>query len=93
MVGCDCALFEHSIDFELGVETLALLEIKDLTYFYPGSTKPSLNSIDLDIREGEFLLVVGGSGSGKSSLARVIAGLIPEFRQAAGQTFQGMSWR
>jgi energy-coupling factor transporter ATP-binding protein EcfA2 len=72
-------LFEHSIDFELGVETLALLEIKDLTYFYPGSTKPSLNSIDLDIREGEFLLVVGGSGSGKSSLARVIAGLIPEF--------------
>ncbi|MGB4215555.1 MAG: ABC transporter ATP-binding protein, partial [Thermacetogeniaceae bacterium] len=58
---------------------MALLEIKDLTYFYPGSTKPSLNSIDLDIREGEFLLVVGGSGSGKSSLARVIAGLIPEF--------------
>jgi len=61
------------------VETLALFEIKDLTYYYPGSTKPSLNSIDLEIREGEFLLVVGGSGSGKSSLARVIAGLIPEF--------------
>jgi energy-coupling factor transport system ATP-binding protein len=72
-------LFEHAIDFELGVETLALFEIKDLTYYYPGSTKPSLNSIDLEIREGEFLLVVGGSGSGKSSLARVIAGLIPEF--------------
>ena len=58
---------------------MALFEIKDLTYYYPGSTKPSLNSIDLEIREGEFLLVVGGSGSGKSSLARVIAGLIPEF--------------
>lgn len=58
---------------------MALLEIQDLTYYYPGSTKPSLNGIDLKIREGEFLLVVGGSGSGKSSLARVIAGLIPEF--------------
>ena len=61
------------------METLALLEIQDLTYYYPGSTKPSLSGIDLKIREGEFLLVVGGSGSGKSSLARVIAGLIPEF--------------
>jgi energy-coupling factor transporter ATP-binding protein EcfA2 len=72
-------MFEHSIDFELGVETLALLEIQNIKYYYPGSTKSSLNSIDLKIREGEFLLVVGGSGSGKSSLARVIAGLIPEF--------------
>jgi energy-coupling factor transporter ATP-binding protein EcfA2 len=58
---------------------LALLEIQNIKYYYPGSTKSSLNSIDLKIREGEFLLVVGGSGSGKSSLARVIAGLIPEF--------------
>jgi energy-coupling factor transporter ATP-binding protein EcfA2 len=72
-------MFEHSIDFELGVETLALLEIQNIKYYYPGSTKSSLNSIDLKIREGEFLLVVGGSGSGKSSLARVIDGLIPEF--------------
>jgi energy-coupling factor transporter ATP-binding protein EcfA2 len=79
MVGRNCAMFEHSIDFELGVETLALLEIQNIKYYYPGSTKSSLNSIDLKIREGEFLLVVGGSGSGKSSLARVIAGLIPEF--------------
>lgn len=61
------------------METLALLEIQNIKYYYPGSTKSSLNSIDLKIREGEFLLVVGGSGSGKSSLARVIAGLIPEF--------------
>lgn len=58
---------------------MALLEIQNIKYYYPGSTKSSLNSIDLKIREGEFLLVVGGSGSGKSSLARVIAGLIPEF--------------
>jgi len=61
------------------VETLALFEIKNLTYFYPDCDKPALHNINLKLDEGELLLVVGSSGSGKSSLARVMAGLIPYF--------------
>ncbi len=35
--------------------------------------------LNLEIEAGEFVLLVGGSGSGKSSLIRVLAGLAPEF--------------
>lgn len=58
---------------------MALLEIQNLNYQYPKNTKFALRNINLKIDGGEFLLVVGGSGSGKSSLARLLAGLIPEF--------------
>ncbi|MDN5331087.1 MAG: energy-coupling factor transport system ATP-binding protein [Tepidanaerobacteraceae bacterium] len=58
---------------------MPLYQIKNLTYFYPNSRKPALKDIDMIIEEGEFLLIAGGSGSGKSSLARVLAGLIPGF--------------
>lgn len=63
----------------MGVATLALLEIEDLTYCYPERSEPSLKRINLQVSEGELLLVTGGSGSGKSTLARLLAGLIPEF--------------
>jgi len=58
---------------------VADIKIEDLKYYYPDSKKPSLDRINLEIPEGQFVLVVGGSGSGKSSLVRAIAGLIPDF--------------
>ena len=61
------------------MEPLPLLKIKNLTYYYPETTRPALQNIDLTVEEGEFVLVVGGSGSGKSSLARALTGLIPDF--------------
>jgi multiple sugar transport system ATP-binding protein len=45
------------------------------TRTYPGSTVPALKSLDLDIADGEFMVLVGPSGSGKSTALRMLAGL------------------
>lgn len=58
---------------------MPLFEIQDLTYYYPDKKDPALENVNFKIEEGEFILVTGGSGSGKSSLARSLAGLIPDF--------------
>ncbi|MCL6635797.1 MAG: ATP-binding cassette domain-containing protein [Peptococcaceae bacterium] len=58
---------------------MSVFQVENLTYYYPESGRPALLVVNLTVREGEFLLVTGGSGSGKSSLARALAGLIPDF--------------
>ena len=42
---------------------------------YPGSETPAVDRLDLDIADGEFLVLVGPSGSGKSTALRMLAGL------------------
>jgi len=42
---------------------------------YPGSEIPAVDSLDLDIADGELLVLVGPSGSGKSTALRMLAGL------------------
>ncbi|GAB2654992.1 ABC transporter ATP-binding protein [Nocardia goodfellowii] len=44
---------------------------------YPGARGEALHEIDLSVRVGEFLAVVGHNGSGKSTLTRLLAGLPP----------------
>ena len=46
-----------------------------MTLRYPAEARDALDDISLSIRSGEFILVVGVNGSGKSSLLSVIAGL------------------
>jgi multiple sugar transport system ATP-binding protein len=45
------------------------------TRLYPGSTVPAVDAIDLEVSDGEFLVLVGPSGSGKSTALRMLAGL------------------
>ena len=42
---------------------------------YPGSTVPAVDALDLEISDGEFLVLVGPSGCGKSTSLRMLAGL------------------
>ncbi|MGY2875857.1 multiple sugar transport system ATP-binding protein [Marmoricola sp. URHA0025 HA25] len=45
------------------------------TRVFPGSERPAVDSLDLDIGDGEFLVLVGPSGCGKSTSLRMLAGL------------------
>jgi multiple sugar transport system ATP-binding protein len=45
------------------------------TRIYPGSTRPAVDALDLQIEDGEFLVLVGPSGCGKSTSLRMLAGL------------------
>jgi multiple sugar transport system ATP-binding protein len=45
------------------------------TRIYPGMTTPAVSALDLEVRPGEFLVLVGPSGSGKSTALRMLAGL------------------
>lgn len=56
-----------------------MIRIEDFTFYYSGSQKPALESVNLEIEDGEFVLVTGPSGGGKSSLCRCLNGLIPHF--------------
>jgi len=60
---------------------MAIIEIKNLTYTYPGGTKPSLRDVSIKIEKGEFTLITGPSGCGKTTLCRCFNGLIPHFYQ------------
>jgi len=51
-----------------------LLRVRNLKKVYPDGTQ-ALNGIDLEVKEGEFLGIMGPSGSGKSTLLHIIGGL------------------
>ena len=44
---------------------------------YSKDAKPAVNGLDLDIKDGEFMVLVGPSGSGKTTALRMLAGLEP----------------
>ena len=54
-----------------------VLELEQLRLRYPGSEHWTLNGLDLELRPGEKLALVGASGCGKSTVARAVLQLLP----------------
>ena len=54
---------------------MATVTFDKATRIYPGSTTPAVDALDLEIKDGEFLVLVGPSGCGKSTSLRMLAGL------------------
>ena len=54
---------------------MAPVSFEKATRVYPGADRPSVDQLDLQIGDGEFLVLVGPSGCGKSTSLRMLAGL------------------
>ncbi|MGW2599501.1 ATP-binding cassette domain-containing protein [Streptomyces klenkii] len=51
------------------------ISVRGAGFTYPGASTPALNGIDLDVRRGEVIALIGENGSGKTTLARLLTGL------------------
>ncbi len=64
------------------VDNVDTLELRNVSFSYENSKSPVLNKIDLSIRAGEKIALVGRNGSGKTTLIKLICGL---YQPASGE--------
>ena len=73
-------------DSQICVKKALFTQVEGLSF--PGATSPTLQSINLQVNEGEFILITGPNASGKSVLCHLLSGTIPLFQAA---TIQGVT--
>ena len=69
------------------------LRVEHLSFTYPDAAQSSLRDISFDMQQGEILGVIGGTGSGKSTLVQVLLGLYPADKGSISLYLDGRSPR
>lgn len=64
--------------------TRGTLEFEDVTFYYPGAEEPALSNISFTAKPGEITALIGGTGSGKSTLVN----LVPRFYDVKSGTIR-----
>ncbi|MFJ7751177.1 thiol reductant ABC exporter subunit CydD [Arthrobacter sp. NPDC097144] len=75
-LGTDTVEPEAESGDEAPVPAVETIELRGISYSYPGSDTPVFEDLDLDLRPDSWLAVTGPSGSGKSTLLGVLLGFL-----------------
>lgn len=54
----------------------SIIKIRNVSFTYPDTTSPAINNISFDIKRGSWTSIIGHNGSGKSTIIRLINGLL-----------------
>ncbi|MFK0153593.1 ABC transporter ATP-binding protein [Streptomyces sp. NPDC090493] len=63
-----------------------MIRFEDVSVTYEGAARPAVRGVDFEVPEGELVLLVGPSGTGKSTVLNAVSGLVPHF---TGGTLRG----
>jgi ATP-binding cassette subfamily C protein len=74
--------YDHGSHSDEMLQSFSEIELVRLSYVYPGTDRPVLEDINVKIGKGKSVAFVGPSGAGKTTLANVILGLLPQTQGA-----------